>query len=162
MPLRPAGFCLVHGEVGTLQDLVDALFAAVEDDDADACRSEMPQFAEHELLAEFRQDTVARGDGAQRGVGGIRSAVLEHDHEFVAADARYQIPRLDAALEPGRDLRQELVAHIVALRVVQRLEIVQVDEEQRAVVAMPFASLRHLRHAVEEHAPVRQPVSVSK
>jgi hypothetical protein len=45
----------------------------------------------------------------------------------------------------------------VALRVVQCLEVVEVDEQKRARVAAPLAGGDGLRHAVQEHTAVGQP-----
>src|SRR3989442_1311245 len=64
--------------------------------------------------------------------------VVEEDRELVAAEAGRQVPLADAAPDPLGDRDEERVARGVTHRVVDDLEIVEVEEEddrQRPVVA---------------------------
>ena len=56
--------------------------------------------------------------------------LLEHD-EFVAAEARDEILRPQHVAQPVGDRAQQLVAAGMAERVVDLLELVEVDEQQR-------------------------------
>ena len=54
--------------------------------------------------------------------------VPEHDHEFVAAHADHHVGIAHAGAQPPRHLLQELVAGLVAARIVDVLEAVEVEE----------------------------------
>jgi len=121
-------FGLVHGEVRFLEELVGRV-ARLEHRDADARRAVELVRIEHEGHVERREDIGGncirmRRRLAERGAQGI-----EHDDEFVAAEARHGIARTNGALEPKCYLLQQFVAFIVTQRVVERFEIVEVDEE---------------------------------
>ena len=79
---------------------------------------------------------------------------LQQDHEFVAAEAGDEIGGTDDVFQPPRHPAQELVADMVALGVVEHLELVEVDEEKRmppaVVAARPEGHLQsfHQRRAV--------------
>ena len=58
---------------------------------------------------------------------------IAQDHgELVATQARDGVAFLDAGAQALRDDGQQLVAGLVAQRIVDLLEVVQVDVEQRA------------------------------
>src|SRR6266850_2434643 len=56
----------------------------------------------------------------------------------------------------GDDL-EERVADVVAERVVDGLEVVEVEEEKRAALLVPARMRDRLARALGEHRPVRQP-----
>ena len=56
---------------------------------------------------------------------------------------------------PGH-LHQQQIAHIVAQGVVERLELIQINEQQRPVVARALTQHHGLLQAVEQQAPVGQ------
>ena len=83
--------------------------------------------------------------------------VGDHDGELVAAQARHGVVPAHAVLEPAADLRQQLVADLVAERVVHQLEAVQVHEQHpRAAVAAARLRDRLLEPLLQQVA-VRQP-----
>ena len=55
----------------------------------------------------------------------------EHEGELVAAEARERVVVAHGAAEPRADLAQHLVAGVMAERVVELLEAVEVDQQQR-------------------------------
>ena len=72
-------------------------------------------------------------DDAPGQVGGVLRAadvLLEH-HELVAAEARHEILRPQHVAQAIGDRAQELVAAGMAERIVDLLELVEVDEQQR-------------------------------
>ena len=82
--------------------------------------------------------------------------LLQNDHEFVAAEPRHDIARTQRAAQPAADLHQQHVAGIVSQRVVDDLEPVEVDEQQRELPLIARGGIdRAAKHAVE-HFPVRQ------
>ena len=73
---------------------------------------------------------VARGAGLVAGV--------EHDRELVAAEPRERVARPQRLLQARADLAQHLVAGVMPERVVELLEAVEVDQQQRDLaVARP-------------------------
>ena len=101
-----------------------------------------PQLLDDELGGRARRDR----DGL-RGV----AEVLEHDDELVAAEPHDHVALADAVPQPGRDLLEQLVADVVAAGVVEGLEVVEVDEQQRPAAA-GLAPVQHL----QQEAPVGQ------
>ena len=84
-----------------------------------------------------------------------RVAADQHQ-ELVAAEVRHPVVGPGEALQPGRDLAQHQVAHVMAERLVDRLEAVEVDEEHRHALAAGVGLLHRLRQRAFEHQPVRQ------
>ena len=82
--------------------------------------------------------------------------VFEDDDELVAAHARDSVAFTDAVLQPASDFLQELIADVVAERVVKCLEVVEVDQHQGAVAVMPSTAGQRTPEPVEHQAPVGQ------
>ena len=137
LPLRA-----VHGEVGVAEELVRRV--AGRDADAGA----QPQLARVDL---DRRHHLAEQSPAERVEPGPVGDECR-DRELVAAETRHQLVRPDAAIQAHGDLDQERIPGAVAEAVVERLEVVEVEEEER---------LRHARLLVateqlEQLAAVRQ------
>ena len=67
------------------------------------------------------------------GARGIRIGDVAQDHrELIAAQARNGVAVLDRRAQPLRDDGQQLVARGVPDRVVDALEMIQIDVQQRA------------------------------
>src|SRR4051812_48079636 len=100
---------------------------------------EMPMLARVELLLLERERPGERLEDALGGVGRLPGGLdaLEQHGELVAAEARRGVAGADAGGEALADLEQDLVAGGVAEAVVDRLEVVEVDEDdgQADVVA---------------------------
>ena len=71
-------------------------------------------------------------DDAPGETGGVlvRSDVLLEHHEFVAAEPRHEILRAQHLAQPVGDRAQQLVAAGMTERVVDLLELIEVDEQQ--------------------------------
>ena len=89
--------------------------------------------------------------GLQRLVAGV----LQQDHELVAAQPRHGVAPGHAGAQALGDLLQQLVALLVAQRVVEHLEVVQVDEHQRAF-ARPVIVGQRLVQPVQQQLAVGQ------
>ena len=87
-----------------------------------------------------------RLDDAVGDRGGIGRLVdrPQQQREFVAAEPRQHVGLARRAPEPGRGLLQHLVADGMAQRVVDRLEVVEVDAEHRGHLAALERRLRSL------------------
>ena len=76
------------------------------------------------------------------------SDFLEDHEELVAAEPRHQIGRPQLGAKPPRHFHEELVAGVMAIRVIDLLEAVQIDEragEPRAVAPRPLDGLLQRR-----------------
>ena len=81
-------------------------------------------------------------------LGGLR----QQDHKLVAAVAEREIDQAAGALHDLPDFRQQLGPDQVAVRVVDALEVVEVDEHQRKFVAVALRAV-NLRLQNEIHVP---------
>ena len=59
----------------------------------------------------------------------------DHHEKLVAAPAKHVVGLADVTLQEARDVTQDAVTGLVAERVVDRLESIDVDEEQRERLA---------------------------
>ena len=93
------------------------------------------------------------GDLVQRGMVGRRGG----DHgELVAAEPRHEIVAAHDVRQPQRDVADELVADRMAERVVDVLEMVEVDVEHRRRRAAALDLGDHRLQPLAEEIPVRQ------
>ena len=141
----------VHGDVGPLQQLlgVVAVFGVQRHPDAGLDVHGQP--VEWERLLEgvlelpgHRNRALGRGDAGQQHC------------ELVAAEPSDGVDLPQRGLEPLPDLEQELVAVVVAEGVVDLLEPVQVDEQQRRRAQLPVGLADGLAGAVVQQRPVGQ------
>ena len=86
-------------------------------------------------------------DDAARQAGGVlvRLDVLLEHHEFVAAEPRHEILRPQHFAQAVGDRAQQLVAAGMTQRVVDLLELVEIDEQQRRQLLARHAELASRR-----------------
>src|ERR1039458_4034175 len=85
-----------------------------------------------------------------------RELLGDHD-ELVAAEAPQRIGVAYHALEPRGDRAQEFVADTVTERVVDRLEVVEIDEQRRHRGLAATRAREHLLDTVQDQRPIREP-----
>ena len=122
---------LVHRDVRALQQPHGVAGVRGEQRDADAGVDVDADAADGEGMLER---------GAQPQPGGARRrlvAGLEDDRELVAAEPGERVVVAQELLQARADLAQHLVAGVVAERVVELLEAVEVDQEQRQLGRRP-------------------------
>ena len=115
----------VQRDVGVAEQVLAGVAVALGDADAGGDRQRAVEAVEQERLAQH----VAEPLGEQLRAGRERHALGEH-HELVAAEPADRVAGPDRGREPGRDRAQQLVAGLVPERVVDLLEVVEVDEER--------------------------------
>ena len=118
------GLGRVHGRIGLHDQVIHGL-AGFRDPQADAGAAGDSQVADVEALVERLEDPVrhpARADQI-----GLR----QHDGEFVAAKARHGVRLADGVLQAARDHPQHVVAGAVSQGVVDALERIEVENQQR-------------------------------
>jgi hypothetical protein len=86
----------------------------------------------------------------------VAGGLLEQDGELVAAKAGDRVLAPDAGLEPAGHGDQQVVAGRVAELVVDRLEVVQVDEQQGQGCAGLGPAAQGVGHPLPEQGPVGQ------
>ena len=82
--------------------------------------------------------------------------VGEQQHEFVAAESRHHVAAANAVLEPLGDAAQQLVAHIVAERVVNDFHAVQIQKQNAEHRVFFFGVGERAAQFVAEQSAVRQ------
>jgi len=103
-----------------------------------------------------------RGDEAVGDPPGVLGAgqVVEEDRELVAAEAGDGVVRAQLVGQAGADRRQQQVAGLVPVRVVDLLEAVEVEEqdgERARARAQAAGAAQGMGDAVGEQRAVRQP-----
>ncbi len=82
-------------------------------------------------------DGQARGEHAPRQLSGpVGAGVREEDRELVTADPECPVGPPDLLAQKPSHLCQQLVAHGMTLRIVDLLELVEVQEHERQLVAV--------------------------
>jgi hypothetical protein len=94
-----------------------------------------------------------RNDQVQLGI--VRN-VLAKDDELVASHSRHRVRGAHRLPEPRRHRPQQLVAHVVARTVVQRLEMVEVEEHDADTFSFTPAPFQGVAHPVFQEGPVGQ------
>ena len=142
----------VQRDVGVAQQLAGR--GAVAARDADAGRHGQRRVLERGKPERFAQHVV-QPFGHELGTGSQRHTLGQHD-ELVAAETADGVAVADDAVEAGRNRLEELVADLVAHGVVDRLEIVQVDEQRRDRRVLAAGAGQHVLGPVEDQRPVGQ------
>jgi len=98
---------------------------------------------EVERLAQRGKDFFAHRAAAQRRLMGCVAQVCKQHGELVAPQTRHGVVAGHDLAQPLRDLAQQRVAFFVSLGFVERLEVVNVEQQQRA--QGPMTGSRHER-----------------
>ena len=141
----------IHRGVGLSQQEVGGDAVTREAADADA--------GEHGQLVAVDDDRSAdRLDelGRDGGGRGVVLDVVEHDRELVAAEPRDDVEFAQAVAQALRGLDEHAVADLVAEGVVHRLEMVEVDEQQRDAAPLPAGAPDHVAGPLEVQRAVGQ------
>src|SRR4051812_8310659 len=140
----------VHRGVGLAQHRLGALRPR-RDRDPDARRHE-------DLAAGLQRDRPLPrvGDAPRDGDRLALGRDLAADDELVAAEARDGVRAADHLLEAGAEGDEQVVAGLVAERVVDRLELVDVEQEDRDERAGALGAGERVLDAVVEERAVRE------
>ena len=146
-----ATFGVVHRGVSVHQQFFGALAIAGVQRNTDARRD----------LQVMLIHPKALGQQADLAGGHLRCVVgpgqTHQQHKFIAANARQGVLAAQLLAQTQGHFTQQAVAHVMAKRIVDRFEAVQVDKHQRKAAAL----LRDLGHGladpVSQQDAVRQP-----
>jgi len=125
LPVAPSLFLgAVHGDVGVLDQGVGILAIGGVHGHAHAA-------TEHEFVfAQLQRLRHGIEDALQGGRARLAAAMLgQQQHEFVAAQARHRVDFARGVAQAPGHVLQHPVARVVAQRVVDELETVEVDED---------------------------------
>ena len=89
-------------------------------------------------------------------VVGMLAELFQHHHELVAPQAGHGVHVAHAFVQAHGHLLQQQVALVVAQGVVQGLEVIEVDEQQRTALLAPLGAGQRLGHAVHQQHAVGQ------
>ena len=142
---------MIHRDIGVLDHRFDVLAVIGVEADADAQGDVEP----------MATDEMGLGHGLDQLFGGEVSVLHRLDfgqqhHEFVAPLAADGIREPDAGLQAFGGRLQQLVAHRMPQRVVDVLEVVEVQIHQGDLLAMPLRERHRLRQPVRQQGTVRQ------
>src|SRR5208282_5877007 len=142
---------LVHGEVRLRQNRVLVGHVGRAYGDAHAG-------GDMDLVAFYAEGRAQDVDELRRQncrISGVAKPGL-NDGELVAAETRDRVDLPQALLEPLCDRHEQLVSHLVAERVVDVLELIEVEKEDRKTVVASLHPADLLLEALAEHHSVRQ------
>eukprot|EP01136_Pigoraptor_vietnamica_P033089 Opistho-1_new@95611 len=115
----------VHRGVGVLDQVVHRLAVVRVHRDADARGDAEAHALERERLPQHLEHAP------RNGLGTARIGLVQQHHELVATEPRHGVDLAQAGLQPLGHLDEHAVAEHVTERVVDLLEAVEVEEQQR-------------------------------
>ena len=141
----------VEGELGVLEQRVRILPVLREQGDADAGRGLDLLAVDVEWFGHRRQDLVGQGDN----LGGLADLRL-HERELVATEPGQRVAGADRCGDPLGDGAQQLVADWVAQGVVDVLEAVEIEQQDRDHAAFAAGTGQLLAEPIVQQGAVRQ------
>ena len=148
---RVADVLLSLGAVHRSVRLLQQDHGVVADGDANACRHEERTPVELDRGGDRLEQPL--GDADRFGRLGDRR---EHDGELVASEPGRDVAGAQALLNAAAELGEDPVADVVAPAVVDALEVVDVDEQQRSPLLRLLADRNHVLQLLVEEGAVRE------
>ena len=142
----------VHRDVGALQQHARLVAVLAGERDADARGQRHGHLGQVERLLEAGQQLARDGARLDR-----RVQVGQADRELVAAQPRDRVGPAQRGAQPLGDLAQQQVAGVVAERVVDVLEAVEVEQQQADVGPVAVGGGQRLLEPVGQQGAVGQP-----
>src|SRR4051794_15594769 len=151
---RIRAFGAVHRAIGAAQRVVDAVVGS-EDGDADARGGDDVLSLDvrgltRELALERRGDVT----------GALAVGVWQEDGELVAAEARDHVARAQPLRDDLADVLEHLIAGVMSKRVIDGLEVVEVEHQHRSPLAIALDPTQLLLQRTLEEPAVVQPGQV--
>src|ERR1035437_4211673 len=151
------GLRLIKGDIGLLQNLIQLFTAVPENADPDAAGAD--SFATLDVIRPvdcckdlFSDDLRLRG-----GDFGSLAEVFKQEEELIGTDPARGVDFADADAKALGGFAQHKVANLMAEGVVQCLEIVEIDEQQRPLAMIAGAGGDALAQALHQEAAIGQP-----
>ena len=147
---------LIHGNIRLLQSFVGGFAAIPDDGDADASAAATLTAVEQVRLVDGRQNLLADGFGLGRGFLWSPAQIFEQHQKLISAQASGGVGFAGAGDNALGDFVEQKVACLMAEGVVQGLEMIQIDEQQRLRAAASGAGSQGLAQPVQQQAAVGQ------
>ena len=142
----------VHGDIGPPEQRLGVVRLAREQRDADGARDVQRESLHADRDLELLQEPIC---DPHRDV--LRRELGKHDAELVAAEPGHQVVVAEHAGQARTDLLQEQIAEVMTERVVDLLEVVQVDQHHGELAVDPPGGLDRVGELELEQHPVRHP-----
>ena len=133
-----------------MQQLLGTALGIGRAGDADAHRALEPLVTDLEGTMTGVDDPVRHLDGLV-----FVDHVLGHDHELVASEASQRVRRTEVVRQALGHLQQHAVADVVAERVVDHLEPVEIEVQHGQAAVTSGESAQPVLQPVDEHRSVR-------
>ena len=146
----PAFLDAVHRDVRILDQLVERLAVLRVQRHANAAANRETHAVDLERAGQRLEDAL------RAGLGTVRVGLLEEYHELITAEPAQGVDIAQALLYAIGHFDQHTVAKGVAHRIVDVLEPVQVQEEDRELAAVALGHAQREIDTLRQHQPVRQ------
>jgi hypothetical protein len=83
-----------------------------------------------------------------------------NQRELIAAEARHRIHPANAGSQPVRECLQQQISHGMSERVVDVLEMIEIEIQNRKFLAVAFRPLDRLPQGLDEHGAIGEPGEV--
>ena len=93
---------------------------------------------------------------ARRQLGAIDVGRRQQHRELVAAEPRHRVGRAQGAAQARRHFLQHQIAGVMAERVVDLLEAIEIDQQDRQALVVAMRAQDRLLQAIEEQRAIRQ------
>ena len=154
--VAPGGFGLVHRGICEFHYVVQILPVTEKQHHSDARRGVVGVPAQ--LIRAAQDIAYLFGNRIRLRCRFVRGRIqrFQNHHEFVTAQPSDRIAIAHAAIKPLRHFGQQFVADVMPLGIVERFEVVQVDEQYRTVLPVTRPNGKGLLQAFDQQAAVRQ------
>ena len=78
----------------------------------------------------------------------LRTQSLQHDHKFISSQPGNRVFLSHTGLQASGNFSQELITHLVAQRVIECFEMIQIQKQQRTSTATACTGSHGLLHAI--------------
>ena len=150
------GFGLVHGHIGLFEQVVHALVVLHEHHNTNAGGAVVLVLAQVVGVCQGVQYLVCHQFGLGGGLAGLLAQSFKQHHKLISAQARHAVTFAHTVAQARGDLLEQLITYIVAQGVIQELEVVKIQEHQRAMLLQPCRIGHGVAHAVHQKAAVGQ------
>jgi hypothetical protein len=121
---------LIHRDIRLLQYFIRAVLWTSEDRDSDAGTTAAFAAIEQERLMQAGENFLGDSLCLGRAFLGHFAEVLQQDYKLIAAQSCDRIGFADCGKNTPRDFLQQKISDVMAKSVVQRFEVIEIDEQQ--------------------------------
>ena len=154
--IAPRSLGLVHRQVGVLEQLLNTACLLAKERNAHAQRGVVAERVQRIGHVQRGHYMVGHQRGFSSGLVDVGAEAFQEHHKFVSAKTRHRIGFTHTGPQAVCHLLQKVVAGVVPQRVIKVLEVVQIDEQQRAMRLRTYRCQRGPVQAVHQQPAVGQ------